>query len=86
MIRYAAGSPAATIIVGTEVGILTRMRSVAPGKTFVPASPYLVCPDMKMLTVRKLMMAIEKKEPTITLDPDVAEGARRALERMLAVS
>jgi quinolinate synthase len=41
---------------------------------------------MKMLTVGKLRMAIEKKEPTITLDPDVAEGARRALERMLTVS
>jgi len=85
MIRYAKETDARFVLVGTEVGILPRMQAANPGTVFAPASPYLVCPDMKMLTEAKVRKAMESRGPVVTLDPKVRDGARRALERMLAV-
>jgi len=86
MARYAKTTTARVIIVGTEVGMLTRLRKESPDKVFVAASPLLSCADMKMITVEKIEAAIRTKGPVVRVDPAVAEGARRALERMLAVS
>lgn len=83
MIRYARESEAETIIVGTENGILARMKREAPNKKLIPASPLTVCPDMKMLTVEKVIEAINRERPIVRVGADVAEGARRALERMM---
>jgi quinolinate synthase len=86
MVRRAAASPATTFIVATEVGIIHRMRERAPGKTFLPASPDAVCGFMKRITLPKVALALERGEPVITVDAPIAARARRAIDRMLAVS
>ena len=85
MIRRARETPAATVIVGTEVGLIPRLEREAPAKRFVPASPYLVCPDMKMITLELVEAAIASRSPIVTVPEPVASSARRALERMLAL-
>jgi len=85
MVRRAASSPASTFIVATEVGILHRMRQLAPGKAFVSASEDAVCRYMKMITPDKVAQALEDLAPRVTVDPAVAERARRAIDRMLEV-
>lgn len=86
MVRHAKTTTTKVIIVGTEVGLLTRLKKESPDKIFVAASPLLSCADMKMITVEKIDAAIRARAPLVQVDPAVAEGARRALERMLAVS
>lgn len=86
MVRRAASSPATTFIVATEVGILHRMRQAAPDKRFVPASEDAVCRYMKLITLEKIAIALERMEPRVTVDPGVATRARRAIERMMAIS
>jgi hypothetical protein len=54
MLRRAGSTPATTVIVGTEVGLIPLLQRAAPAKRFVPASPYLVCPDMKMITLEQV--------------------------------
>ncbi len=85
MVRRAVESPASTFIVATEVGILHRMEKFAPGKRFLPATPGAVCPFMKMITLPKVAAALETMSPRVTVDPDVAARARRAIDRMMAV-
>jgi len=85
MVRRATESPADTFIVATEVGILHRMQRFAPGKTFLPASPTAVCPYMKKITPEKIATALERMEPRITVPRPIADRAREAIERMLAV-
>ncbi|MHC1629387.1 MAG: quinolinate synthase NadA [Methanoculleaceae archaeon] len=85
MIRRVRVSDARIFIVGTEVDLIHRMKQVAPDRTYVPASDYLVCPDMKMITLPKIRRAVETGGPVVTVDPDVLRGARSAVERMLAV-
>ena len=85
MVRRATESPAATFIVATELGILHRMAKLAPGKRFLPASREAVCPFMKRITLDKVATALERLEPRVTVAPEVAVRARRAIDRMLAV-
>jgi quinolinate synthase len=85
MVRRAVESPASTFIVATEVGILHRMERLAPGKRFLPATPGAVCGFMKMITLPKVAAALERMSPRVTVSPDVAARARRAIDRMLAV-
>jgi quinolinate synthase len=86
MIRRVQETPAMTVIVGTEVSILHRMRALAPEKTFVPASALMSCADMRMITLDLVEEAVRARAPVVRVDPEVAVGARRALERMLEVS
>ncbi|HED01058.1 MAG TPA: quinolinate synthase NadA [Proteobacteria bacterium] len=86
LIRHIKETSAKTIIVGTEIGIISRMKRESPEKNIVPASKYLVCPDMKMITVEKLARAIEQKGPIVHVNEGVCEGARRALEKMIELS
>ena len=86
MVRRAVESPASTFIVATELGILHRMQRFAPATRFVPASADAVCPFMKRITLDKVAAALERMEPRVTVAPEIAARARRAIDRMLEVS
>ena len=86
MVRRAAESPARTFIVATEVGILHRMRQQSPGKRFLPASEDAVSPYMKRITLEKVARALERMSPRVTVPEEVAARARRALDRMVAIT
>ena len=85
MIRLARESPARTFIVGTEVGIIHRLQKEAPDKTFIPASKRIVCPNMKRITLEKVLWALEDRRYRITVPDEIRARAVRAIERMLAV-
>ncbi len=85
MIRRVQETDAATVIVGTEVSILYRMRKLAPEKVLVPASALMSCADMRMITLDLVEEAVRTRAPVVRVDPAVEAGARRALERMLEV-
>ena len=84
MCRYARESAASTILVGTEVGLLHRLRQENPEKTFVPVSEALVCPNMKKTTLENLAACLREGKTVVTVPEPVASRARRAVEAMLA--
>ena len=86
MCRYARESAAQTILVGTEVGILHRLRKENPGKTFVPVSEALVCPNMKKTTVENLAAALREMKTRVTVPEEIARRAKRAIDAMLAIA
>ncbi|MHB8717520.1 MAG: quinolinate synthase NadA [Candidatus Dormibacteria bacterium] len=86
MVKRAVESPASTFIVATEVGIIHRMERFAPGKRFLPASRAAVCAYMKTITLPKVAMSLQTLSPRVEVPPEIAGRARRAIERMLAVS
>ncbi|HEX6538298.1 MAG TPA: quinolinate synthase NadA [Candidatus Dormibacteraeota bacterium] len=85
MVRRAVASPATSFIVATEVGIMHRMQQLAPGKRFIAASEAAVCQYMKRITLDKVHLALERMAPRVTVEPLIAERARHAIDRMLAV-
>lgn len=86
ILRYCRESPEREFIIGTEVGILHRLRKENPGKVFYEVSPLADCPDMKLNTLEKLVWSLEDMVYEVTVPEEVAEGARRAIQRMLEVS
>ena len=85
MCRFARESKADTILVGTEVGILHRLRRENPGKTFIPVSDSLVCPNMKKTTLENLAESLREMKTQVSVQEDIAVRARRAIEAMLAI-
>jgi quinolinate synthase len=85
MIRYAARPDVHELIVGTEVEIMHRLNKENPGKTFVPASKKAICPNMKKITLEKVLQSLETLTPEVKVPEDIRLRARRAVERMLAI-
>jgi quinolinate synthase len=85
MIKRPAMSEATEFIVATEVGILHRLRRENPAKRFVAANERASCAYMKVTTLPKVKRALERLEYRITVPSDVANRARRAIERMIAI-
>ena len=85
IIRYAAHDDVSELIVGTEVEILHRLRKENPGKTFIPASEKAVCPNMKRITLEKVLNSLETMSPQIKVPEDIRVKAKAAVDRMLAI-
>jgi quinolinate synthase len=85
MIKRPALSDADQFIVATEVGILHRLRRENPGKTFYAANERASCAYMKVTTLPKVLNALENDQFRITVPPETAARARRAIERMVAI-
>ncbi|AKG54227.1 quinolinate synthetase [Dehalogenimonas sp. WBC-2] len=85
MIRYAKNPEYNEFIVGTEMGIIHRLRKENPGKKFYPVSEQAVCPNMKLITIDKVLYSLETESHEVTVPEDVAHRAKRAIERMLEI-
>jgi len=86
MLAYAAEEvPGTAFIVGTDIGLIHRLKRENPDKVFYPATDYLVCPTMKLTTLEDVMRSLENMEYVVTLEESVRVKARSALNAMLAV-
>ena len=85
MYDYCRKSSIKRFIIGTEAGILYRLRRENPGKEFIIASPALVCPNMKLTSLEDILAALQTMQPVVTVTEEVRIPAKRALDRMLAV-
>lgn len=85
MLKYIRGSSAKSFIVGTECGILHRLRKENPDKTFYTLSPEPVCADMKKLTLEHVLSALKTGQEEIILPEDIMKKALLPIERMIAV-
>ncbi len=86
IIKYCRESDCKEFIVGTEDGTGYQLRKDSPDKQFHFATKYLVCPNMKVNNLKKLVRALENMQPEIYVPPHVADKARASLQRMLEVS
>ncbi len=77
--------PGTEFLIGTEIGLLYRLKKEAPDKKFYPISDTAVCPQMKMHTLANIARALEREEPVVRVPPEIATKARRAIERMLTI-
>ena len=83
MCRYIRASKAREFIIGTEVGILHRLKKENPDKLFYPASEKAVCPNMKLTTLEKVLWSFEEMQYEVIVPPDIIEKAKKSLKIML---
>ena len=85
MLIFVKTSPAKSFIVATELGIIHTMKKENPKKEFIPVSANIICPNMKMITLEKVLWALEDMRYEITVSKEIALKAKGALDRMLEV-
>ena len=83
--KYAKDNSAKEFIVGTESGLVYRLKQDNPDKEFYPASERAVCPNMKRTTQEKVLWALEELKDEVRVTDDIRKKARLAIERMLAI-
>lgn len=83
MLRVAQASHIKKIIVGTEEGMLHRLRKENPDKTFLTLGPARMCQGMKATQIEDVQEALEKEQHEIRLSEEIIRKSRQALERML---
>ncbi len=86
MMKYVNQSSTNQFVIATETGILYRMRKQNPGKTFVAASDKAECQYMKMITLEKVYDSLVQEKYEVKVPKDIADKARLAIERMLAIN
>jgi len=85
MCRYARRDDVSEMIVGTEIGIVYRLRKENPGKKFIPLSEQAVCPNMKLITLEKVLWSLEEMAPQVKVPEATRLKAKAAVDRMLQV-
>ncbi len=83
MLRFVKESDAREIVLGTEAGMIHRLKKECPDKKYYPLAPGLVCPNMKYTNLPKVVSALEEMRYRITVPTEIREKAARALQRML---
>ena len=85
MYSFASENPAKQFIVGTEAGILYRLRKENPDKEFILPTTRLICPNMKLTSVEDILKSLQTMSPQVTVPEEVRIPAKITLDRMLAV-
>jgi quinolinate synthase len=85
MCRFAKDTEAGEIIVGTEVGLIYRLKKDNPGKEFYPASESAVCPNMKRINQEKIVWALEELKEEVRVPDEIRNRAKKAIAKMLQI-
>lgn len=85
MVSYVARDDVQQVIVGTELGMIHRLRKEHPGKQFIPVSEQAICPNMKLITLEKVLWSLQELQPQITVPDDIRLKAKASIDRMLAI-
>ncbi len=86
MLRHARESRHASFIVGTENGLLYPLQKENPGKTFYPASPEMICPDMKKISLADVADCLENLSGEVNVPTDIRKRAYEAVRKMIDLS
>jgi quinolinate synthetase A len=86
MVRHIKNSQKQKFIVATETGIIHRLKRENVGKEIKPLREDMVCEYMKMITIDKLVRSLEEEIYEVKVPPEIAEKARKAVERMLQIT
>jgi len=85
MLKFVKKSTAKRFIVATEVGIIYSLKKQNPQAEFVPASERAVCPNMKKITLDKVIGSLEDMQYKVTVPEEIRIKAKRSLDRMVEI-
>jgi quinolinate synthase len=85
MCEYAKTLDAKRFIIGTESGLIHRLKKENPTREFILAYDGAICPNMKLNTMERLYLALKEERHRVTVPKPIAEKARKALDTMLSV-
>ncbi len=85
IIKFASNNPAKEYIIGTELGIFHPLKKNNPNKQFFPASKKMICKDMKLITLEKVLYSLQNLKPRIIVPENIRKKSLKALNRMIEI-
>ena len=85
MLRFAEVSDAKRFIIATETGIIHTLKKHNPNAEFIPANDRAVCPNMKKITIEKIVWALEDMKYKISVPEAIRQKAKKALDKMIEI-
>lgn len=85
MLRYAKNSKAKQFIVATETGMIHPLKKQNPEDEFIAASEKAICPNMKKITLEKILWSLEDMQYKVAVPDEVRVKAKKALDRMVQI-
>ena len=86
ILDYATKSDAKEFIICTEMGIFFELEQKNPDKRFYSVGHRQFCPNMKKITLEKVVRAMEEMEPEVTMDEELRVKANAPLVKMLELA
>lgn len=85
MLRYAKQSQAKQFIIATEIGIIHTLKTQNPKAEFVPATGKAICPNMKLITLEKVLWSLQDMRFKVTVPQDIRIKAEKAIDMMVEI-
>jgi len=85
MLKFAAQSTAKRFIIATENGIIHALKKQNPDAEFIPASHRAICPNMKKITIDKVIGSLQEMKYKITVPESIRVKAEKSLDRMVEI-
>jgi quinolinate synthase len=86
IINFVSNNSVKEYIIGTEIGIFHPLKKSNSDKEFFAASEKMICRDMKLIDLEKVLRSLQILEPQITVPEDIRKKSLKALSRMLEIS
>jgi len=85
IIEFASNNPVKEYIIGTELGIFHPLKKNSPNKQFFPASENMICQNMKLITLKKVLYSLQNLKPRIMVPENIRKKSLKALNRMIEI-
>jgi len=85
MLKFAAKNTAKRFIIATEMGIIHTLKKQNPETEFFPATERAICPNMKKITLDKIIGSLQEMQYKITVPETISIKAKKALDRMVEI-
>ncbi len=86
MLKFVKENSAEEFIIGTEIGLIYRMRKENPSKRFIPASEQAICPNMKLINLEKILWSLEEMSFQVSVPDTLRDRAKETVEKMLRIN
>lgn len=85
MANYAKQSNSLEFIIGTEVGMIYRLKKENPEKDFYPASPLAKCENMQLTNLEKILFSLEEMKYEVNISEEIRLRAKKSIDKMLSL-
>jgi len=85
IIEFASNNPVKEYIIGTELGIFHPLKKNNQNKHFFPASENMICQNMKLITLEKVLYSLQNLKPRIIVPENIRKKSLKALNRMIEI-
>ena len=85
MLRFAKKSTAKQFVIATETGIIHTLKKQNPDAEFIAASGRAICPNMKKISLEKILWSLEDMQYKVEVPDEIRIKAKKVLDRMVEV-